>query len=444
MSRVIVLGVCLAVAGLLAVLVLLFPTADADRIYIHMVIHGVPVGGMTPEEAMEALRERFQPELASLRIRYTLEGEEVAERGYEAFGAHFDFTEVVESAQVYGQVRNLWRRLTRLLGRAHEITTPPVFRFDPARIENEITEIAGKLHRPPVNARLSHQNGQIVVLPEKPGLAIDTALAIAHTQALLAELAEGTIALTPRVLPPRYTTADLNFTVSVLGAYQTFYLGGFDDPRIRNINKAAGRIHNQVIFPEEIFSTGTVIGAHLPNSGYEAALVLVRGEPVEDIGGGVCQVATTLYNAVLRSELKVVQRHNHSARVSYADFGFDATLAGDWYDLKFKNNTPKPILITAEMGGGRLHIALHGLEGRPAGRTIRFTSERTGTTEPGPYKEIVDAALAPGQRVITLESVMGYTYEVFKHVYMHNQAVERIQVNTSTYRPLPGVVSVGR
>jgi vancomycin resistance protein YoaR len=442
-QRVIVLAVFALTAGLLALIVLLTQPSDTDRIYIHMAIHGVPVGGKTAEEAEEALQTRYHPELAALRIRYTLDGEEIAERGYEAFGARFDFTEAVEAAHRYGNARNLWRRITRLLGRPHEITILPLLRYDPSKIEKEVTEIAGKLHLTPVNARHTMENGRIIILPETPGREIDTASAIGETAHIITRLTGGTVALTAHVLPPRYSQNDLDFTVSVIGAYQTPYLGGFDNPRIRNIQRAARRIHNQVILPGEVFSAGSVIGAYLPGNGYEAALVLVNGEPVEDIGGGVCQVATTLYNAVLRAELDVVQRHNHSARVGYVDFGFDATLAGTWYDLKFQNTTNHPILLTTEVGGGRLHVALYGFETRPSGRTIRFTSQRVKVTEPEPYKEVSDTALEPGERIIMLEAVAGYTYDVFKHIYMNGNAVDKVKVNSSTYRPLQGVMHVG-
>lgn len=430
-------------AALLALIVIINPPADTDKIYIHMSIHGVPVGGLTPDEANEALHERFHPELVPLRIHYTLEGDAVAERGFEDFSARFDFTEVVEAARHYGHSRNLFRRIARWLGRPYEITSPPVFRFDTGKIETEINKIAENLHRSPVNARPSMENGRVIILPESAGQAIDIPLAVEETTFLLSQLMGGTVELTARVLPPRYTKNDLNFTVSVLGSYQTPYAGGFDEARVRNIQRAARRIHNKVVFPGEIFSAGTVIGAYLPGNGYEAATVLVNGEPAEDIGGGVCQVATTLYNAVLRAELSVVQRHNHSARVSYADFGFDATLSGDWYDLKIRNDFTHPILITTEMGGGRLFVALHGFETRPAGRTIYFTGERTNVIEPEPYKEVHDASLEPGERVIMLEAVAGYTYEVFKHVYMNGNAVDRVKINTSTYRPLQGVMHIG-
>jgi vancomycin resistance protein YoaR len=442
-QRVIILAVFICVAVLLVCVVLANPPTGADKIYIHTTIHGVPVGGFTRQQAKDALHERYQPELNLLFIEYTLNGETVAKRGYETFDARFDFSEVVEKALHYSQTRNLWRQITRLLGRPFEINISPVFRFDPAKVEAQVNQIAESLHRPPVNARLQMDNGKIVILPESIGQTIDTTLAIEETTALLLRLSQGTIALTPQQIPPRYTSEDFTFTVSVLGSYQTPIIGDFSEPRTRNIQRAAERIHNQILLPGEIFSAGTVIGAYLPDSGYEAALVLVKGEPVEDIGGGVCQVATTLYNAVLRAELPVVERHNHSARVSYVDFGFDATLAGDWFDLKFRNPSSHPILITASITGNRLSIVLHGFESRPSGRMIRFSNERTHITSPEPYKEIADADLPTGERLIMLEAVSGYTYDVFKHIYLNGNETERIKVNTSVYIPLQGVMHVG-
>ena len=442
-KRWLVRGMIGLIFALFIFILLVAPLSDTDVLYTHLVIHGVPVGGLTAAAAEEALQARFQPEVDALRITYVLDGETIAERGFADFDARFDFSEVVAAAREYGNKRNLWQRMRRILGRPYEVTTTPVFRFDPARVEAAVLEIGEKLYLAPMNARFFQEKNEIVILPEKPGRTTDTTAAATATIQLITQLSSGMVELTTSVLPPRYVQADLKFPLSLLGEYSTFFAGENNDPRTRNIKRAAGRIHNQVILPEEIFSAGTVIAAHLPDSGYETALVLVRGEPVEDIGGGVCQVATTLYNAVLRAELSITQRHNHSARVSYADFGFDATLAGTWYDLKFRNNTPQPLLLTADVSGGRLSISLHGLETRPAGRTIRFTSERTNITSPEPYKEIPDPDLLPGERVIVLESVLGYTYEVFKHVYLNGKAVERVSVNTSVYRPLQGVMHVG-
>jgi vancomycin resistance protein YoaR len=164
---------------------------------------------------------------------------------------------------------------------------------------------------------------------------------------------------------------------------------------------------------------------------------------VEDIGGGVCQVVTTLYNAVLRAELQVTQRHNHSARVSYAPPGFDATVAGDYFDLKFKNTTPRPLLITAHVRGSALFVGIYGYEERKEGRSIRFEAVEIEALQPEPCEEIEDETLLPGERVVQIEPQPGYRVQLIKHVYLDGNPVEQIVINTSTYKALPGVIAIG-
>jgi len=331
-----------------------------------------------------------------------------------------------------------------LLGRPHKITEAPALIYDPARVDAGLRAAADKLQTPPTNASFVYENGQIIIIPEAPGRAVNIQHAAEQLNSLVSGLSGGEVAMQTSPVPPRFTTDDLNFTVSALGAASTQLIPGQDDPRARNVRRASERIHNQMLYPGEVFSASALVGAHLPGSGYEAAIVLVRGEPTEDIGGGICQAVTTLYNAVLMAELSVVQRHNHSARVSYVDYGFDATIAGDYYDLKFKNNTSHPILITSWMDHTALHVHIYGNEQRPANRTVHFTSTRVDIIPPEPYKEVIDINLAPGERIVTLESQMGYRFEVYKHVYIDSQEVERVRVNTSQYRPLQGIISIGR
>ena len=440
----VILSVTAAALCLLVVSMAVNPPGPSDKIYINMYIHGIPVGGLTTDEAEAALMQHFQPGLDARVISFTHEGRPVAQRTYKELGIRLNFDAAIQSAQEYGNRRNLPARIVRLLGRPHKISEPPTLRFDQARIDSQLQAIADKLQTPPTNAGFSYENGQITVKPEAPGRDVNIQAAAEELNRLISGLSAGEIAMQTNPLPPRYTKEDLRFTVSTLGSYSTQITTGKEDPRVRNILRASERIHNQMLYPGDVFSAGALMGAHMPGNNYEAAVVLVRGEPVDDIGGGICQVVTTLYNAVLRAELTVVQRHNHSARVSYADYGFDATIAGDYYDLKFKNSTAHPILITSRLDASALHVSIHGYEDRPANRTLHFSSNRVDIIPPEPYKEVIDANLAPGERVITLESQMGYRFEVYKHIYIDGQEVERVRVNTSSYRPLQGIVSIGR
>jgi len=439
----IVLSVTTAALALLVVAIALNPPAPSDRFYTNMYIHGLAVGGLSASEAEAALMQQFQTGLDEREITFTYEGQEIARLSYRDLGIRLDFSAALEAARDYGDKRSLPARIVRIMGRPHKITTQPSLRFDQATINARLQSVIGKLQTQPTNAGFLYENGTINITPEAAGIAVNTEAATAELNRLLSSLSAGVIEMQTTPQKPRFTADDMRFTVTELGTFMTSVATGTEDPRVRNIQRASERIHNQMLYPGDVFSASALMGAHLPGSGYEAAIVLVRGEPVEDIGGGICQVVTTLYNAVLMSELTVVQRHNHSVRVSYAEYGFDATIAGDYYDLKFKNNTSHPILITSRLQGAALLVSIHGYETRPANRSIQFSSRRVDVIPPEPYKEVADASLAPGERVVTLESQMGYRFEVYKHVYVDGREVDHVRVNTSSYRPLQGVVSVG-
>jgi len=440
----VILSVTAAALAMLIIVMALNPPAPAGSIYSNMYIHGIPVGGLTPDEADAALMQHFQPALDELVITFTYQSQAIAALSFKDFNVRFDFTGAIEAAIDYSNEANLPARISRLLGRARKITEPPNLRIDQARIDSHINAIANELQIEPVNASLSYESGQIVLKPESQGQEVDQAHISDQLHQIITNLSPGTIEMQTSPIAPKYTTNDFNFTVSSLGTFSTSIAPNEEGPRVRNIGRASGRVHNQMLFPGETLSASGLMGTHLPNSGYEAAIVLVRGEPVNDIGGGICQVVTTLYNAVLLAELTVVQRHNHSVRVSYAEYGFDATIAGDYYDLKFKNNTDYPILITSQLHETALTVTIHGHETRPANRTLQFSSSRVDVIPPEPYKEVVDQNLAPGERIVTLESQLGYRYEVFKHIFIDGQEVETVKINTSSYRPLQGIISVGR
>jgi len=388
--------------------------------------------------------EHFQPTLETQVIKYTLNNDSIAEFTFDELGARYNFDELVQTAINYSNRCGLLCRMGRLLGRPHKIESAATVTVAVDKLENVFATLSTKVDVAPQNAALALEGNEIIKKPDSVGRGIDFLLAAEATNNLIESGTGGTIELILQSLPPLYTTADLDFPVVVLGSFSTRYDGNADtDPRVYNLRLASERIHNQMLYPDEVFSAGAFIGAHLPNSGYKPAIVLVRGEPVEDIGGGVCQVVSTLYNAVLLAELAIVQRHNHSAPVSYVGYGFDATVAGDYFDLKFKNNTTRPLLITSQMQRGQLIISVHGYDARPPERSIRFSANRVEILAPEPYREIVDATLPRGERFVTLESQLGYHIELLKHVYMNGQEVEVIKINTSVYKPLQGVIAIG-
>ena len=153
------------------------------------------------------------------------------------------------------------------------------------------------------------------------------------------------------VVEPEGTKEELAKVKDLLGSYTTNYSTS-SAGRCANISVAAGKINGTVLYPGEEFSVGQTIGPLTAAGGYELAGAYENGQTVQSYGGGVCQVSTTLYNAVLKAELEVTQRSNHSMIVTYVKPSMDAAIAGDYKDLVFENDTDAPIYVQGIYNSG--------------------------------------------------------------------------------------------
>jgi vancomycin resistance protein YoaR len=152
-----------------------------------------------------------------------------------------------------------------------------------------------------------------------------------------------------------------NIRTRQIGHYVT-YFNRNNNERSHNISLAANEINNKVVFPGELFSFNKTVGRRTKDKGYMKAPVIVRGELSEDIGGGICQVSSTLFNAVDLAGVEIVERYHHSKRVPYVPKGRDATVS--WYgpDFIFRNTYNQPLLIRTRIYGGQISITIHSSE----------------------------------------------------------------------------------
>ena len=222
------------------------------------------------------------------------------------------------------------------------------------KLEAEVRAIVEQesllLLKRPRNAYFDRQTGQLV--NEIYGEKID----VESTVALIME-GEPYGVYRPVIIPlePEITTEVYRRISERLGSFATWYGGG--GGRAENIRLAASFIQNYVLAPGEIFSFNKVTGHNNPGKGYKPAPIIVGDTVITGYGGGVCQVSSTLYNAVHLSELEIVERFPHSRPVGYVPIGRDATVSGH-LDFKFRNNTNKFILIKGGGGGGYIHFEI--------------------------------------------------------------------------------------
>lgn len=229
----------------------------------------------------------------------------------------------------------------------------PVGGLLPQELRRVVERMASVAEHDPTDAAIDRATGQI--LAERPGVAVDVDSTVDAVRR--AEPGEA-VALVRVGIRPRVEAATLRRLDRLLGSYVTWMYGSPD--RIHNIRLAAAAIHNTVLLPGEVFSFNDVVGRRTPDRGYRPAPVIVGESVGEGVGGGICQVSTTLYNAARRAGLTVLERHLHGLSPPYVPPGQDATVNWPDLDLKLRNDRDTPVLIAAEAGGDAIVVRILG------------------------------------------------------------------------------------
>jgi len=236
---------------------------------------------------------------------------------------------------------------------------------------------------------------------------------------------------------PTVTVADLeaNIFKDVLGEYTTqFYQRDQNEiNRTNNIRLASSKINGTIIGAGNLFSYNTIVGQRTIEDGYKNAYIYRDGKIVSDLGGGICQVSSTLYNAVLYAGLNVVERRNHMFIVSYTELGMDATVFFGSTDFKFRNSTNMPIKITCSIiPGNRLYFKIVGTNPHP-NLTYEYSSVIRSTT---PYSTVYidSSAYNKGESYVSQLGHNGYTIDVYKTTKNKGKVISKTRITTSVYK----------
>ena len=245
-----------------------------------------------------------------------------------------------------------------------------------------------------------------------------------------------------KVTQPKVSTESLKESMlgDVLGKFSSDFSSSSND-RAHNIRLACSKINGYVLAPGEEFSYNEVVGPRTVEMGFKMANVYVGNTVQPGIGGGICQVSSTMFNAVVLANLEITERRNHSLPVSYVPMGRDATVSYGSIDFKFKNTYPTPIEISAVCEGRTNIITIRGKNDNPA-RTVEIVTERTGTTEPKVVRK-EDPTLAEGTVKVEEAGSKGSTYVAYKLVYENGNLVSRDVLCKSVYRAKDRIEIVG-
>lgn len=435
---------CILVAGIVYLVLHKYVSKyPENKICENIYISSVNVSGMTKKEALTAM-EKYLEENSQIKVTLKV-GEKSDEVTLKELGLKYkNINDTIDTAYDYGKTGNLWQKYFKLRKLSKEkLVIKENYILARKTSQKTLKEKAVPLAEHAVNATMTKTSGGFDIVPEKEGKTIHIKKSVA---AIEKKLNDGwkkkpfSVKMVQKKENPTVKEEDLQTVKDKLGSYSTDAGGG---ERWQNLKTGVEKINGTVLAPGEEVSVHDLTAPYDKEHGYVAAGSYENGQVVETYGGGICQVSTTLYNAVLFAELEVTERYPHSMLVAYIDPSRDAAIAGDVKDLKFKNNYDTPVYIEGYIDdSNQLTFNIYGKETREEGRTVEYESETLSTEDPGKtYKSDPSAPL--GSIEYEGSPHTGKTARLWKTVKKDGKKVSRDVVNESTYQKSDEIIVVG-
>lgn len=423
-------------------------------------VSGIDLSGKTAEEAKQLLKQQFDELMVKkVEVEIYSEGEvkaseevSFADLGLESAGDEV-ITAAVEEALVIGTKGNLIERYKELKDtEENKVVHKLDFKYDESKLDSFIKNLSDKYEMKAEDAVLTRANGKFTVTGGQTGFEFDDK----SMHSAIKEMVDGFVSGLPdtmssetkftaelKEVKPKYDKDELAKIKDLLGTYTTSYGAGATG-RVLNIINGAKLINGSLLLPGEVLSANKKMYPYTIANGYHLGGAFLNGKVVSDIGGGICQVSTTLYNAALYSEIGIEKRQNHSMTVGYVPLARDAAIAGDYKDLVIKNDREEPIYIEAITGGGKITFNIYGQEKRDiAHRKIDFETVTLQTIAPGKPVITEDPTQPEDYEKVAQGAWTGFKTELYKVVKINGVETERTLVNTSNYKANPAYVVKG-
>lgn len=431
-----------AAAALVSTAVSARAEVNNDVIPDNIYIGEIAVGGMTANEAAAEVQSYVE---GSIGMEFELKAEENSVKaGAADLGITWANPDVVDLALGFSKSGNLLERYkakkdlevsAKVFDIEYTIDTETAAAFLDASIES--------LNQEAIDSGLVRENGEFKITDGQSGIEVDKEASLKELQSFFDEEWDGAdaqIDLVVDVVEPRGTTEELQKVKDVLGSFSTEFNTSASG-RKTNVRNATSKINGTVVYPGDEFSVYDVIAPMTVENGYALGGAYENGTVIESVGGGVCQVSSTLYNAAIRAELEITERYPHSMLVSYVKPAMDAAIAGTYKNLRFINSTDAPIYLEGYCAGDVLYFNIYGHETRDPNREISFESETV--SEEAPQVQIVASSSPVGTVETTQSAHIGKTAILWKIVKENGVEVSREKVNTSRYQSSPKIISVG-
>lgn len=431
----------------------------ANTFYRGVYVDDVALYGATPQEAYDYILGRAREELSGWSIDLVYGSDMRWSITTDTLGISDSLEAVVadEINKAFAQGRTggvieKYKRILSLRAEPYRAYTTDV-QSNESGLDELLTQIAQQVYIAPADAQLElnfTRRNPIVVYPETMGRALDVGALKAEIMQMVNAMQAGTITLSPQTIAPGVLAAELEGQIAQLSSYSTTIARNSTAGRNMNIEIGCEAFHGREVRPGEKVSFNDITGKRSRENGYQLALEIVNGEYVEGYGGGICQVSSTLYNAVVQAGLEVVKRQPHGLKPNYIDMGADATVADRGIDFVFRNDTDASIWIVARLvTSGNTKTCQVQIYGKPDSSGYRYSLDHE-TIETIPIPEPETVRDTKGEHVIytdqthTVKGSVGHrvrTYLVTRDAT--GSVISRKELYVDTYSAVAPKIYVG-
>ena len=433
-------------------------SVGANTFYPGTFINNIDVGGMTVEQATEAVNKGLEDADSPVNVNYNLKLDgKVYPLDFSDAKFEYNTKEVVEEA--FAQHRALdetdYQSIIDVFNYKEQLKNNPVNYETSYSVS--IDGVSDKVHAildPLIEKYSTVKDAEIgefnpdtkefTITPEETGMTIDIDGAIEKVNELFANKEyTGSVVVPSIVKEPEITTEKIKANFGLIGEHTTKASNNAN--RNNNLNQACKNINGTILKPGEEFSFNKVVGQRTTANGFKEATVIMGGQYEQGLGGGVCQVSSTLYNAVLKSDLKITKRSAHAWPSDYVLEGLDATVNWPDLDFKFKNDTDYQIIVVMwfESKDRTVHAQIYGKR-LPDEQTIVLRSECVGSTAAGKTVYEEDKTMEVGKTKVVRQAHKGLTIKTYK-IWQDKDGkeVKRDFITTTTYNSYGKKINVG-
>ncbi|MEG0307635.1 MAG: VanW family protein [Clostridium sp.] len=406
-----------------------------------VIVEGIDMGSKTKEEAVKILTEKHQETIGD-RVVNIKAGDKVYTINYSDLKVEYNIQDTVNSAFEYNRELGYVDKFNAIR-KPESKELQMTFTYNDEIINTMAATMESEINIKKKDATISKSGSGFTVTDDIVGKTLDVQALIDDINAKVKESKEGNLEVNAIIQDdvPDRTKEELAAINTQISTFTTSY-GTADENRNINIQLGARTLNGILLMPGDKFSFNTIVGDTTPDKGYKPGGVYVGDKLEVGYGGGICQVSSTLHNAVLRAGITPDQRLNHSMPVGYVDPGLDATIAYGFIDYVFTNNYDHPIYIEGYAGSGKVSINIYSHSSVNAGKTYSFPFEVYETT-PAPVKYKDEPTLELGKEVVEQAGSQGSKVRAYKVTYQNGVEVSRELMNNDTYKPSTRIIKKG-